>query len=481
MYLYPKKVAEAKIIARDVATLGFWFGVLMLVPMAVGMLYGEASWYLYIPLFAFTSGISLLFQRYFKRDEEPFTRMTVVTLAITWLMVWLFGSLPFFLVGGMGPLDALFESVSSISTAGLTNIQGVETIPNSVLFWRALLAWLGGIGITAVAFHSIMQSESVSKIVLGEGFDRLKPSLANSAKEIAKIYAFWTALGVVVLVLIGAPVFDSFNISMNAISTTGVDVHSEGWGYYQRTMPDTFPIMAAVTALLMVMGAVSFIAHYRVLKNRRLRAYFEDRETLAFFAILAVGMLLVGGYLFLNGQDPAPLAYEALSTSTTGGFEITPHITAAAGDFIMAVLIVLSLIGGCTNSAAGGLKVKRIYVMFKYFIWKAGRQISPKGAVSHFKYQGRKVGQSELADIASYFFIYGAAIIIVASLMVGFQYDAVDSVLTVTSAQAGGGVTAIPGWELNAPVKAGLIGTMLFGRLEFIPLFALAAYALKRR
>jgi len=480
MYFYPKKIAETKLIARDVSLIGFWFGMLMLIPMLVGIIYGEPGWPMYLPIVLFTSGLSYILMRGFKEDEKPFTHMTIVTLAVIWIMSCLFGSLPFVIAGGMGPLDGLFESVSSISTAGLTTIQGVESIPHSVLFWRAMLAWLGGIGITAIAFYSILQSESISKIVLGEGYDRLRPSLVNSAKEIFKIYGFWTLLGIVGLSLIGTPVFDAFNISMNAISTTGVDVHTEGWQYYQRTMPETFGIMTAIVALLMIMGAISFIAHYRVLKNRKLRLYLEDRETLAYLVILVVGMLIVGVYVAASGQNPGPMTYEAMSTSTTGGFEISPYMTAGASHFIMGILIILSLIGGCTNSAAGGIKVKRIYVLFKYFLWKAGRQISPQGEISHFRYEGKKMALGQITDIGVYVFIYFVAIVIIASLMMVFEYDAVDSVLTVASAQAGGGVSAIPGWELNAPVKLGLIATMLFGRLEFIPLFALGAYALRR-
>jgi trk system potassium uptake protein TrkH len=381
----------------------------------------------------------------------------------------------------MNPLDGLFEAVSSISTAGLTNIQFPESIGQSVLFWRAMMAWFGGIGITAVAFYSIMQSESVSKIVLGEGFDRLKPSLVNSAKEIFKIYSFWTIFGIVSLSLIGVPVFDSFSISLNAVSTTGVDVRDDGWLYYQTTMPETFGLMSAIVALLMIMGSISFIAHYRVLKSKRITEFFRDRETQIYLLILIVGAGLISGYMLLNNQNPGPMAYEAVSTATTGGFEISPYMTEGAGNFIMAILVILALIGGSTNSAAGGLKVKRVYLMFKYVFWRVQQQISPAGTVSHFKSEGRVVDMAQITNIAIYAFIYCAAIIIITSFMVALEYDPVDSIFMVTSAQAGGGVSPMGGWELLPAAKLALIGTMLFGRLEFIPLFALMMYAVKRR
>lgn len=480
MFYYPKKIAETRLIARDVSIITFWVGILFLIPMLIGMIYSEPSWPIYLLLMLITSGPGYFFMKLLKKEDKPFTRMTIITLAVTWVVCAVVGSYPFIAMGGMNPLDGIFESVASISTAGLTNIQFPEAMPNSVLFWRAMLAWFGGIGITAVAFYSVLQNESLSRIILGEGFERLKPSVVNSAKEIFKIYSFWTVLGVVVLTIIGVPVFDSFSISMNAISTTGADVRDEGWDYYQRTLPGTFPIMTSVVALLMVIGAISFIAHYRVLKNRRITAYWKDAETRVYLIVLLVGMGLVAGYLILNNQEPAALTYEALSTSTTGGFEMTPRITNRSGNFVMGILIVLALIGGCSNSAAGGLKIRRVQLLFGYGFWRVQQQISPQGTVSHFKQNGKPVKTEEVANVAVYAFIYCVAIILVTSVMVAFDYDTVDSGLVVASAQAGGGISPIPGWELVWPVKIALIGTMLFGRLEFIPLFALGIYALRR-
>jgi trk system potassium uptake protein TrkH len=483
MFYYPKKLSETKLITRDVSVIAFWMGMLMLVPMFAGLLYNEPTWPMYFTLILLSSGPSWIFMKFLKQKEAPFTKMTLITLAVTWITVCVIGSYPFIAMTDMGVLDGLFESVSSISTAGLTNIQFPESVPQSVMLWRAMLAWFGGIGITAFAFYSLMQSESLSKIVLGEGFDRLKPSLLNSAKEILKIYSFWTIIGIVILALIGTPLFDSISISLNAISTTGVDVRNDGWLYYQETMPETFPIMAAVVALLMIMGAISFIAHYRVLKNRRLRAYWEDSETRVYLIILLLGVGLIGGYLMLSQPSIAtPLAYEAMSTSTTGGFEISPYITGVdnVGSFVMAILILLALIGGSTNSAAGGLKVKRVYLLMRYIGWKVGQQISPAGTVSHFKHDGKVIDMEQVTSVAVYAFIYCTAIIIASTVLISLDYGAVDSVFTVTSAQAGGGVTSIPGWEFAAPAKITLMMTMLFGRLEFIPMFALIMYAFRR-
>jgi len=480
MLYYPKKVLEAKLITRDVSIITFWLGMLMLIPMAIAIISGEPFWYVYLPLILITSGLSYLFMKRIKHKAAPFTQTTLVTLAVMWIVFSIVGSYPFIAVAGMDPLDALFESVSSISTVGITAVPIPELLPNSVMFWRLMLCWLGGIGITAFAFYSILQSESVARIVIGEGYERLKPSLVNSGREIFKIYSFWTIVGIIMLLVIGIPFVDSLSLSVNAISTTGTDIHSGGWLYYQKHYPQAFSIMPTIVAFLMLMGSISFVAHYRVLKSKRILMYFKDSETRAFLIILIIGVALVAGYAAMKGLDPVPLAYEAYSTSTTGGFEILPFEMLNVSGSIMAGLIILALIGGASNSPAGGLKVRRVAILLKYIGWRASQEISPKGSVSHFKYGGETVSTDQIAEIAVYAFIYGIAIILVAGFLIALGYDSVSSVFTVAGAQSGS-TSSMQAFDLMWPAKAALIGTMLLGRLEFLPLFALAAYALHRR
>lgn len=480
MLFHPKKVSETKLIARDIAAITFWFGLLILIPMVVGVIYQEPSWPLYLPMVLLVSGGSKLVLLKFKKDEKPFTHMTIVSLGATWLVISVLGAMPFFVTAGFGPIDSYFESVSAVSTCGITTIQHPESFPQSVLFWRAMLAWFGGIGITAFAFYSIMQSESMSRIVLGEGYDRLKPSLVNSAREIFKIYAFWTVLGIIFLCAIGLPLFDSFNLSMNAISTTGMDVHTGGWNYYHDNLPQAFPLMAIFLAFLSIMGAVSFVVHYRVLHLRKLKAYLQDGETALYLAIIIVGLVAVSGYMLAKNDFSTGMSYEVVSAST-GGYELSPKITGEASTFVMGILTILSLIGGCSNSAAGGLKVRRVYVLLKYLYWTIKQELSPEGAVSHFKHEGKHVHTEEISDAAMYAVVYFCAIIVVTMIMISFDRDAAGSILTVTSAQAGGGLSPMNGWDLYPVEKMALTGTMLFGRLEFMPLFALVLYLVRRK
>lgn len=480
MYFYPKKIAETRLITRDVSIITFWLGMLFLIPMAIGLMNGEPFWWMYLPLILVTSGPSYLFIKFIKNDEQPFTRITIVTLAVMWVVFSIVGSYPFMAVAGMNPLNGYFESVSAISTTGITTIPHPELVPSSVLFWRAMLSWIGGIGITAFAFYSMLQSESISKIVLGEGYARLKPSIVNSAKEIFKIYVFWTALGVIAMAAIGLPILDSLNLAMNAISTTGFDVHTGGWAYYQANMPQAFPFIALFMGILMIMGAISFVVHYRVINNRRLQIYLQDKETRVFLMIMLTGAIFMAAYLMLNNQDPVFMSYGVISAST-GGYETSLASIAGAADFVIALFIILTLIGGCSNSPSGGLKVRRVHMLFKYVVWRVGMELSPPGTISHFKYDGKLVDVEEIASIAVYAFIYCSAIIAVSMILISLDYPGIDSLLIVTSAQAGAGISPIPAWEFQDLAKVALIGTMFFGRLEFIPLFALGMYSLRKR
>jgi trk system potassium uptake protein len=480
MFYYPRKISETKLMTRDVSILTFWMGVIMLIPMLISLAYGEGNWWVYLPMILITSGPSFFFQKVFNKGKKPFSGMTIVTLAVIWITFSIVGAYPFIFVAEMDPLDGYFESVSAISTAGLTNIQGLGTAPHSVIFWRAMLSWFGGFGITVFAFYTLAQSESLSKMVLGEDFGHMRPGFLNSAQEVFKIYSMWTVLGISLLALIGLPLFDSFSMSMNAISTTGMDIRPDGWNYYSANFPDAFPFMVTIMGVLMIAGALSFVIHYRVIKNRKLLNYFRDSETRFFLGILVLGIAAVSLYFLLNGANPGPMGYEALSAGTTGGFEITPYLTAGAGDFIRAILLIMILIGGSSASTAGGLKARRVLLLFKYVYWKVEQQISPRGSVSHFRHEGRTVNNDEISSVAVYAFIYCTAIIAASLFMTAFDYGALDSLFIVTSAQGGCGISPIPGWELQAPVKAVLIATMLFGRLEFIPLFALGLYITKR-
>jgi len=482
IHLFSKRYAEAETMLRDVSIVLFWFGLLMLVPMVVGIIYGEPTWPMYLAFVAAICAPSLIIKRYLKRPQEPFERLTLVTIALVWIICCLVAAIPFLFLGGMNPLDAIFESVSSISTAGFSVMANVETASASLILWRSMIAWLGGVGITAVAFYGVLKSKTVSKLVLGEGYERLKPSLANTGREILKIYGFWTIVGAIVLCLIGVSVFDSINLSMNALSSTGMVNHSNSLAYYM-SMPN-FDIVVGVLTLLMIIGAISFVVHYRVFKDRSFRAYLESTETKAFFAIIILFTIIIAGVLYSQGQANRvfDMSFEAISSSTTTGFELDRNVPlfAGIGDFVKGMLIILAIIGGSQNCSAGGVKVKRFVILLKVVWWRVKRNTLPADAVVPLRYEGKPINQEQVSSVATFIFIYAASLIIATAILVAFSMPTIDSMMVVTQAQACAGVSPIAPTTFAGPVKVVLIFVMLFGRLEFWPLFALGAYVLRR-
>jgi len=482
IHLFSRRYAEAETMLRDVSIVLFWFGLLMLVPAVVGFINGEPAWPAYLAFAAAVCAPSYIIKTHLKRPQEPFARLTLVTTALLWIICCLVAAIPFFFLGGLGPLDSVFESVSSISTAGFSVMADVEAAPASLIFWRSLIAWLGGIGITAVAFYGVMQSKTVSRLVLGEGYERIKPSLANTGREILKIYSFWTVVGIIALAAIGMPIFDSFNLSMNALSSTGMVNYSNALAHY-RSLPN-FGAMSLILSILMIIAAISFVVHYRVIKNRSLRLYLESTETKAFFAIIVVGMVVVTGVLVLNGQGERAfdMSFEAVSSSTTTGFELDRNVPmfSGIGEFVKGMLIILAIIGGSQNCSAGGVKVKRFVILLKVVWWRVKKNTLPEDAILPLEYEGKPIREGEVSSIATFVFIYAVSLIIATAVLVAFSIPTIDSMMVVTQAQACAGVSSIPPTTFAAPVKVVLIFVMLFGRLEFWPLFALGAYVIRR-
>ena len=482
MFMRPQKRVDSRIVLRDASNLVFWFGFAFLAPMLVALIYGEPIWHYYLFFFIMVSSVGYILKRLLGKQQEPFSRHAILTIALTWLLSAAIGSLPFMVILGMDVVDAGFESTSALTTTGLSLIPHPEAVPSSLLFWRSLEAWLGGIGIIAIAFYGILQSESVAKIVLGEGHKRVTPNLVHTAREILKIYFTITVIGVVALVVLNVGIFDAVNYSMNAISTTGSELYSSGLQHYKAVNPSTFWLINSTLSVLTIMGAIGFVIHYRVFRTRKFSLYLRDFETKYFFVILFVGILLISLYLIANNQPEniSDYTFDSISSMTSGGFQMNPTFFSDAGDFIIGVLILLGFIGGSQGSAAGGIKVERFLLLMKAAYWRVKKEIFPKETVIKKEFEGKTVGVEEIGAVALYVFIYGVSIVIATGFIAAYNYSLTDSLFVVTLAQANSGLTSISPEVFQAPVKIVLTVVMFLGRLEFWPILALLAFAFRR-
>ena len=477
-----RKRRDALKIINDTSTIVMWLGLLFLVSAVTSLIFSEDIWPFYILYGALISGSAFIINKLTKNENETFMRHGIITAAVAWIVVAIVCGLPFYGLLGMNPLDSVYESMSALTTTGMSLIQYPENVYKSLLFFRTLEAWIGGIGITTVALYGLLSSKSASSLILGEGHEKVRPNIVNTLKEIVGIYSLWTLLGIIALIALGLTVFDSTNYVMNAISTTGNSIYSESLAHYQITNPENFWFINAVLAVMMLVGAIGFVVHYRFFKNFDFNAYLEDYETGSMIAILLAGILIMGAFLYIKGNpgDIGIFAFEAIDGMTCGGFQMHPNVFQGVSDFILATLTFLALVGGSQGSAAGGLKVDRVVILLKATYWKIREHLSPKGTVITKRVGNEIIDNNKISEVALFSLMYIITIVIVSMFLVAYGHSAMDSLFTVTMVQANAGMSPINPWLLETPVKAVLILVMWLGRLEFWPVLALFAYLLKK-
>ncbi len=426
------------------------------------------------------------------RSRELDTTGGMLLCALGWLAASAVGALPF--VAGLGSsyLDGYFEAMSGFTTTGITVFSGLDAMPRSVLFWRALTQWLGGVGILsfflAIVFrgsgaHHIFGAES-HKISSG----RPAPGLFHTLKILWGIYALFTAVIAGALCLEGMSLFDSVCHSFTALSTGGFSPHDASIGWYAANGVGSPRLIEYTLVLGMMLGGVNFLVHYRVLTGS-FRALWDNLEIRWWWGLLAAftGLVVFGVW---HGASPAVRAgegfegvfrhglFQVMSILTTTGFA-TRDI--ADGDYFPALarqlFLVMMVIGGCVGSTGGGIKVQRVAMLAR----SVGRELFklrvPRRASSGLVIDGRRVPESEIDRVAALFFAWVALLVVGGAITALFSgLGAVESASGMFSALGNIGPCYITGPEMVAihpVVKTTYIVGMLAGRLEILPVLLL--------
>jgi len=388
------------------------------------------------------------------------------------------------LITGMPFIDGMFESMSSLTTTGLTMMQGtIDSAPASLIFWRSLLSWVGGIGIVVMALTGILATYTKSaKLMVAEGREeRVKPNLRNTAKELWGIYILITALGVLMLYFSGMNLFNAVNYSMSAISTSGMDTTSQGLVGAHNWWLDISLI------IIMFLGATSFSVHYLFLKRKQFGAYFRDIEfkimvMLSVFSIILImpKMLMFYGSNSLGIENAV---FHVVSAFTCGGFALVPMGDIFKWeDFIKVVLVGLMFIGGAAGSTAGGIKISRFWIFVKSIYWRVKSAILPRESFFQRKFEGRVVKEQEVKEISQFILLYAVFIIAGVFVLTSLGNDLSNSLFEVVSAQSNSGIsTGITHAGMPFAGKVMLILNMWIGRLEIIPILAGVGFLLSLR
>ncbi|MDH4068098.1 MAG: TrkH family potassium uptake protein [Dehalococcoidia bacterium] len=451
-----------------------YFALAYILPLCVAIYYGEANWYIYLYALLLTLGVALILEFGFKTAKEIERTDGFTIVAFIWLLVALFGTLPYVFLG-LGFLDGFFEAMSGFTTTGATiltgpAIEGFFSLPRSVLLWRSLTQWLGGMGVIAL-FIAILPRLGVGGSQLFDREfpsplpERIRPRFSTTARLLWTIYIGFTAAQIVLLCFWARlPLFDSTCISFSTLSTGGFTPTVESIGFYGN------PVAEYIIMVFMFLAGMSFIVHYHVLRGNW-RAIKDDEFRLYIIIIAAAIFLLILAQDFGSYRKEM---FQAISIMTTTGF-----VTADFGlwhSSAKMVLLALMFIGACGGSTGGGIKVVRIVTLIKHTRVMMRKAIFPN-AVIPLKYNRKPLPEGIVRDIISFLFLY-VLVALVASVVLSFLGLNVETAISAVAATLGNvgpgladvGPSLSYAW-LPGAAKVILIMCMWFGRLELFTVF----------
>ncbi len=435
--------------------------VSMLIPFFASFVFDDG---VYIPFLlgafiSFVIGI-ILIKRF--RRETLTLGAAMVLAGLSFLVVSLLGTVVY--LDHMQPLDALFESVSGFTTTGFTTV-APETLPYSILLWRSLTQWLGGLG-TLVMIILLLSSPGLSVYYMYKAEAKtfkLEANVLRSAKKIFTIYGVYTLAGIVLFMLAGMPAFDSLNHSLTAVSSGGFSVKNGSLGYYSSFM------IEIVAIILMIIGATSIFIHTKLFEGK-LKIYLRNSEAQLFWLFTVIFSVLLT-LSFLPLADPVRSGvFHTFSALTSNAFSLG---VASYPELSKFILVMAMLIGGCAGSLAGGLRLVRVGILGKAVTWISKKIFYPTSAVVPFKFGRKTIDDQELTIISLFSFTY-LIILVISSMLFSFMgYAPADAFFVSASAEGNVGLTTISVAAMNPAGKVLLMIDMLLGRLEILPFFVL--------
>jgi len=453
------------IVVRNMGILMIGIGGMCLVPVIVDFLYLEYNAIYYLVPSFLSILIGLILSRalnQYSSDKIRFRHAMLIS-ALSWLWAGLICGSVLYSVTGIGIVDAIFESISALTGSGITIYPDVEVLPFSILFFRAFQQWIGGLGIVFFIIFILTKPGSMSsKLYRSEAReDRLKPSIKATIKQTILIYLIYTFLGITLYLLAGMPLFDSVCNTFTTISTGGMSIKNANIGFYESDL------IYFITIFLMILGATSFLVHYKIIKTRG-KSLIQDLQFKALISLIAIATLLI--YFTSNIVSMDALFVVVSAITTTGASIESSTVMGGWPPFTLFIIMVLMLIGGSNGSTVGAIKLMRI-ISFAKEIYKNTREIlAPQGSILKMKMDGKELKESVAAQSGNYIALYLMFIVFTWSLLCLYGHDPIDSLFFSMSMQGNVGLEiGQMSQALNLPLKIVGIFNMWAGRLEIYP------------
>ncbi|MDW7732739.1 MAG: TrkH family potassium uptake protein [Methanolobus sp.] len=454
-----------------------FLGIIMIVPLLVAVYYGE-------PLLPFavavviTGTLGILLSRHYRAVGDWKIRDGFVIVVFGWLAAALFGSIPF-LFEGVTPINAVFETMSGFTSTGATILVDIEAYSKSLLFWRSMTQWIGGMGIIVlviailpklgVAGRQLFRAEAP-----GPMEDKLKPRIRGTAKILWSVYIAISALEVIALLLAGLSLYDALTNTFSTMGCGGFSPYGDSIATFNS------PLVEGIITLFMFIAGASFALHYRTLYSDK-KSLIKDEEFRVYSLVLITLTLILALVLW---QDSYPSILEAFRYSVFQIVSISTATGFATADFNLwsdsakFVIIAAMFVGGCSGSAAGGIKVVRSLLFIKLSLRELFRLLHPR-SVKPITFNGKPVSENVVLSIVSFLGLYLLLSFFTAFVLAIQGLDIVSSLTAsfATIGNIGPGLNLVGPWGNFDMIpffgKVMLIGNMLFGRLELFTVFVL--------
>jgi len=413
--------------------------------------------------------------------KELTVREGFAVVTFGWTVFALFGALPYLISGAIAsPLDAVFETMSGFTTTGSTILTEIETLPQSLLFWRSLTHWMGGMGIIVLSL-AILPMLGVGGMQLfkaevpGPTADRLKPRIQDTAKLLWGVYFLLTLVETVLLMFGGMTFFDALCHAFATLATGGFSTRNASIAAYDSSYID------GVITLFMVLAGINFALHFQILRGK-IRDFFSSEELRVYLGIILIATVIImicnwfGNVYTYFGENLRYSLFQVVSIITTTGFA-----TADYEHWMVLpqyLLVLLMFIGGCAGSTGGGMKVARVLLLFKHVQVQVFRLIHPR-AIRLVKLGNRPVDKDVLQSILGFFTLF-IGIFVVGSLLVaasGMDLVSASAAVIACLGNIGPGLGSVGPVDNFAHVpifgKIVLIVCMLMGRLELFTVLVL--------
>ncbi len=475
-----------RIVARVIGRILALEALLMLLPAAVALIYTErvAPWLLGA---AITGAAGLLLCLLKPRSREYYAREGFVSVALSWVLMSIFGCLPFILSGDIPRFaDAFFEMVSGFTTTGASVLPNVELMSRGTLFWRSFSHWVGGMGVLVFMMAIMPMNEEYSMHLMraevpGPVKGKLVPKMRQTARILYLIYMGLTVVLVLLLLLGDMPLFDALVHAFGTAGTGGFGIKAASVGFYNSAYIDW------VIGLFMFLFGVNFNLYYLVLLRRSVKG-FKSEELFVYLALAAFSVLSIAWNILPQyGGFGEALRYAFFQVGTimsttgyaTADFNLWPA-------YSRTLLVLLMFMGACAGSTAGGMKVSRIVLAVKACVAEIRHQLNPR-SVSRVSMDGERLDAKALHTTCVFLMLY---VLIALISMLLLSLEGLDFETTFTSvisclSNIGPGLSLVgPMGSFDVwgePAKLLLSFCMLLGRLEIFPVLMLLAPGTWRR